>query len=356
MAKHTKRPEQVVLDELRERLGHLRALLPALSRPAANKAMAELLVLLGEIENARADLDPIKEPGASFDPAHPDTAGRLVALALLAQDKIPMSQIARTYGSCVYAICYTGTHPIYACVSGSETPLYIGKADPKLADARTAGEQGPQLYARLADHRRMIRTVDEYAIANGLPHPLRVEDFQCRRLICATNAQLVAERHLIGTFKPIWNNEIGLCWGISKHGDAAKTRKNKRSPWDVLHPGRSWAMDEALEDKMSPERIVSRVAAHFAKHPPYRNRGRIVAIFLRRSHRTRRWHRVWTQTDQRKRLRARKRHPHHPRTSADGNPCISRVAARQRSVPHPPTSGIFVSHKNINDTHYCFMA
>lgn len=280
MSKRTKRPEQTVLEELRERLEHLRSLLPSLSRPAANKAMAELLALMGEIESTRASLDPIKEPGASFDPTNPDTAGRLVALALIAQDKVPMDRIARTYGSGVYAIYYSGSHPAYGAVSGSETPIYVGKADPKQADARTARDQGPQLYGRLADHRRMIRTVGEYAIANRLPNPLRVEDFQCRRLVCATNAQLVAERHLIGTFRPIWNNEVGICWGISKHGDAAKTRKNKRSPWDVMHPGRSWAMDEELEDKMSPDVIVSRIGEHFATNTSYRSRVRIVRDFL----------------------------------------------------------------------------
>ena len=280
MAKDKRRPERIAVDDMRERLAHLRSLLPSLSRPAANKAMAELLALMGEIEAARAALDPIKEPGASFDPTNPDTAGRLVALALVAQDKVPLARIARTYGSGVYAIYYTGEHPAYAGVSKTETPIYVGKADPEQPDARNARDQGPKLYGRLTDHRRMIRVVGEYALANGLANPLRVEDFQCRRLVCATNAQLVAERHLIGTFKPVWNNEVGICWGISKHGDAAKTRKNKRSPWDVMHPGRTWAMDEELEDKMSPELIVSRVAAHFAANPPYRSRARIVRDFL----------------------------------------------------------------------------
>ncbi len=274
------RPEQAVIVELRERLAHLRELLPTLTRPAANKAMAELVAIIGEIEEARADLDPIKEPGASFDPTNPDTAGRLVALALIAQDKVPMARIARTYGSGVYAIYYQGDHPAYAAVARTETPIYVGKADPQSADARTSREQGPQLYGRLADHRRMIKTVGGYAEANGLPHPLRVEDFLCRRLVCATNAQLVAERHLIGTFRPIWNNEVGICWGISKHGDAATTRANKRSPWDVMHPGRPWAMAESLEDKMSPKVITARVAEHFTAHSPYRSRARIVRDFL----------------------------------------------------------------------------
>ena len=273
-------PEHTLIEGLRERFAELRGLLPTLTRPAANKAMAELYSLASEIEEARGDLDPIKDPGVSFDPTNPDTAGRLVALALLAQDKVPLERIARTYGSGVYAIYYTGDHPAYAAVSRTETPIYIGKADPKSADARTPREQGPRLYGRLADHRRMIRTVGEHAGKLEQPHPLRTGDFLCRRLVCATNAQLVAERHLIGTFKPIWNNEVGICWGISKHGDAAKTRKNKRSPWDVMHPGRAWAMDEELEDKMSPEVITRRIDEHFVLNPPQRNRSRIVREFL----------------------------------------------------------------------------
>lgn len=274
------KPEQAAIAGLRDRLDEVRRLLRTLSRPAANKAMTELMAIAGEIESARADLDPIKEPGASFDPSNPDTAGRLVALALIAQDKVPLERIARTYGSGVYALYYHGDHPAYAPVSGKETPMYVGKADPKSADARTAREQGPQLFGRLADHRRMIKTVGGYAEKNGLDHPLRVDDFTCRRLVCATNAQLVAERHLIGMFKPIWNNEIGICWGISKHGDAATTRANKRSPWDVMHPGRTWAMAETLEDKMSSEAITARIEQHFKDHPPERRRERIVRGFL----------------------------------------------------------------------------
>jgi len=258
------RPEQTVLVELRERLTRLREILPTLSRPAATTAMAELLAIMGVIEEARGDLDPIKEPGASFDPTNPDTAGRLVALALVAQDKVPLARIARTYGSGVYAIYYHGDHP----------------ASPPRAAARTSREQGPQLYGRLADHRRMIKTVGDYASAHNLPHPLKVDDFTCHRLVCATNAQLVAERHLIRTFTPIWNNEMGICWGISKHGDAATTRANKRSPWDVMHPGRTWAMAESLEDKMSPEVITAGIAEHFKVNPPHRSRARIVRGFL----------------------------------------------------------------------------
>lgn len=280
MAKKPSKPEHVAFEEMRKRLAELKALIPTLSRPAANKATAEFLSLVAEIEQVRAELDPIKDPGVSFDPTNPDTAGRLVALALLAQEKVPLGRIARAYGSGVYAIYYSGDHPAYAPVSDSETPLYVGKADPKNPNALTSREQGPQLYGRLADHRRMIKTVGDYAAANSLAHPLRVEDFQCRRLVCATNAQLVAERHLISTFKPAWNMETGIAFGISKHGDAATTRGNKRSPWDVLHPGRAFAM-ATTENQMAEAEILAKLGAHFRDVPPHRHREMLVVEFLR---------------------------------------------------------------------------
>lgn len=273
-------PAQSVIAEMRERLAHLRELLPNLTEPAAKKAMADLLSIAGDIETARVDRDPIKDPGASFDPADPDTAGRLVALALIAQDRVPLGRIAQTYGSGVYAIYYRGDHPLYAAVAGTETPIYVGKADPQTPNARTPREQGPRLFSRLKDHRRMIKTVGAYAERENLPNPLRIEDFEARRLVCATNAQLVAERHLITMFRPIWNNEVRICWGISKHGDAATTRANKRSPWDVVHPGRAWAMDESLNDKATPEDIKQQIVEHFEQNPPYRDTVHIVKNFL----------------------------------------------------------------------------
>lgn len=278
-SKRRARPEQTLLAELRERLSQIRELLPTLSRPSANKTVAELVAIMGDIENARADADPIKDPGASFDPANPDTAGRLVALALIAQDKVPLDRIARTYGSGVYAIYYHGDHPAYAAVSNSETPLYVGKADPTDRNANTSREQGPRLYGRLVDHRRMIKTVSQYALDNDLSNPILIEDFTARRLVCATNAQLVAERHLIATFKPIWNNEIGICWGISKHGDSPEMRAHPRSPWDVMHPGRPWAMASTADSSPVAD-IEQAIDLHFKANPPYRETIEIVDAFL----------------------------------------------------------------------------
>lgn len=149
----------------------------------------------------RVRIDPVQDPDASFDPSNPDTIGRIVVLALLAQERVPLLELRPTYGSGVYAIYYVGQHPAYAEISNTETPIYVGKADPDKPMAGTPREQGVRLFGRLADHRKAIRAVEKYAVENSLADPLRLVDFECRRLVCATNAQLVAERHLYRHFQ-----------------------------------------------------------------------------------------------------------------------------------------------------------
>jgi hypothetical protein len=281
MAKKPKSPPRQIslVEDIRSAIHEIETLAPSLSKVAAKKTRELLGEVQGDVSRAVASLDPVKEPDSWFDPADPNTAGRLVAAALLAQPRVPLDLVPRSYGAGVYAIYYIGDHPVYAPIAGTETPVYVGKADPASASAMTPREQGQKLYGRLADHRKMIRTVEGYAVANGLPNPLHIADFECRRLVTATNAQMFAERHLISLFKPIWNSETRICWGISKHGDT-EGRSNDRSPWDVLHPGRKWAMAEKLADSRPVERILEDMATHFAANPAFKDRDEIIERFL----------------------------------------------------------------------------
>lgn len=233
------------------------------------------------VEAARAAADPIAMPRSSFDPFDPKTVGRMVSIGLIAQPLVPMSAIRSSYGSGVYAIYYAGDHPLYAAISGSETPIYVGKADPVRDDASTPREQGAKLTARLLEHAGTIATAEAYAAQ--LPpelYPIRLADFFCRTLVCATNAQLVAEKHLIQTFWPLWNSETKACWGMSKHGDAATTRANKRSPWDVVHPGRQWALDTRLANSLQPQEIQRRIDETLQRVPPKRSHATLLEEML----------------------------------------------------------------------------
>ncbi len=220
-------------------------------------------------------------PRSTFDPADPKAIGRMVSIALLAQPLLPLGDVRPAYGSGVYAIYYRGDHPLYEGITGSETPIYVGKADPANDDASTTREQGPKLTGRLMEHAGTIATAE--AFSDRIPPHLsviRLSDFSCRRLVCATNAQLVAEKHLIRTFWPIWNSETKACWGMSKHGDAATTRANKRSPWDVVHPGRPWALDVRLADSLTPDEIAHRIKATLERVPARRDHAALLEEIL----------------------------------------------------------------------------
>jgi hypothetical protein len=284
MAKKPASPKRqaVILEDIKRALVELETLAPTLSKPAARATRTALVELRAGIDRAAGHLDEVKEPSAWFDPADPYTAGRLVAAALLAQPRVPLELVPRTYGAGVYAIYYVGDHPLYAAICGSETPIYVGKADPATGTAKTARDQGEKLYGRLADHRKVIRTVERWSAENPPApprHPLRIADFECRRLVTATNAQTYAESHLIGLFHPVWNKETNICWGISMHGDT-EGRNNTRPPWHVLHPGVAWAMAEKRLDSRPLERIMADVLSHFETVPVFKDRDHIINEFL----------------------------------------------------------------------------
>jgi hypothetical protein len=275
-------PDRAAINALREALA---ALLTAAgdnpSPTVARRIRKELAAHADAVEAARSTTDPIRMPRTIFDPADPMAIGRMVAIALLAQPLVGLSAIRPAYGSGVYAIYYHGDHPFYADLSGSETPIYVGKADPANDGASTIREQGAKLTGRLLEHAGTIATAEGYA--DKLPPDLfgiHLADFSCRRLVCATNAQLVAEKHLIKTFWPIWNSDTKACWGMSKHGDAAKTRANKRSPWDVVHPGRAWALDSLLVDSLSPVEIAQRIETTLRRVPARRDHAALLEEML----------------------------------------------------------------------------
>jgi hypothetical protein len=265
-------PDKIALEALDTALAQVLAAVGPEASPTVIRRVRDGLARHAEaIEGARGATDTIAMPRGTFDPSEPKTIGRMVSIALLAQPLMPLRSVKSSYGSGVYAIYYAGDHPLYARIARTETPIYVGKADPADGDASTPREQGAKLTGRLIEHAGTIAAVERYAMETELPEGLsaiRLEDFHCRRLVCATNAQLAAERHLIRTFWPVWNSDTKACWGMSKHGDAAKTRSNKRSPWDVVHPGRPWALDAKLVDKLSVFEIAQRIEKVLDRSPP----------------------------------------------------------------------------------------
>lgn len=218
------------------------------------------------------DLDPVRPAEFVFDPSNPNVVGRFVGITMIAQPRKPLEMVHRFYGSGVYAVYYKGNFHAYKPLSRREHPIYVGKADPADSAAKTAFEQGERLSSRLHDHRRNISKVGD---------TLRLEDFEYRALVVQSGWQDAAERYLIDLFKPIWNNEISICYGFGKHGDDPDTRANLRSPWDTLHPGREWAhRDISMKDKKPRDQIIKEITKHLQQNVPFGSIDKILRRFL----------------------------------------------------------------------------
>ena len=247
-----KRPELRKAEQTAAKIEELREILveAELTGPSRKRLLASIADMRDELENLTREIDPVSLPEAFFDPTEPRLIGHFVALALIAQDRLPLSELGKFYGAGVYAIYYTGAADIYAPIANTETPIYVGKADPG-RDAKTVVEQGTKLADRLGEHRRNIEKVEG----------IEIGDFECRALAVQSGYQAAAEAHLIRLFTPIWNNETKILYGLGKHGDAATTRKNNKSPWDTIHPGRAWA--DGNPEAKSAEEIQEEVSGHF---------------------------------------------------------------------------------------------
>lgn len=264
------------MDGLVEATRDLADVAPTLSK----KEVVEALAAMVELQKVLAEVDPIREPKHLFDPSDPRVVGKFVGIALVAQEKVPLANLPAFYGAGVYALYYEGPFEAYGPLVGGENPIYVGKADPQEASAKTPKAQGTKLHGRLREHLRSINKAMIHADAT-----LNVADFRCRFLVVQSGWQVAAENYLINLFKPIWNDELSLCFGIGKHGDSPDTRGNLRSPWDTMHPGREWASrckkdGTPIADAKSKQRILEEIQTHFLKYPPFRSEEDILKRFF----------------------------------------------------------------------------
>jgi len=175
---------------------------------------------------------------------------------------MPLKEQPEVLGAGIYAIYYTGGFEPYQYISNANRdrcfrlPIYVGKAIPKGARKGNVGlhqEPGPELNKRVKDHAESIEAVEN----------LDINDFYYRYLIVEDIWIPLGESLLITKFSPIWNTLID---GFGNH-DPGKGRYNQyRSRWDVLHPGRGWAL-KCRERQETREEIESEVLNHLAQQP-----------------------------------------------------------------------------------------
>ena len=160
-------------------------------------------------------------------------------------------------GPGVYGLYYVGAYELYAKISELNRstcvqPIYVGKAvPPGWRTARTGTSETFDLYQKLREYTRSIQQG-----AN-----LDSDDFRCKFIILnGIESDLIVpvEAELIRRFMPLWNTLVD---GFGNHDPGAGRYNQARSEWDVLHPGRLWAVrltgaSPKLENVVSKVRLA----------------------------------------------------------------------------------------------------
>lgn len=144
-------------------------------------------------------------------------------------------------GTGIYALYYTGKNPLYTKYSelnrlAYSAAIYVGKAVPKgWRQSRSIHDplkQSDELCHRLREHSRSID------VASGLSP----KDFMCRFVIfedAGSDMIGTIEAALIRLNRPLWNSSLD---GFGNHDPGKGRYEQARSDWDVIHPGRQWAL------------------------------------------------------------------------------------------------------------------
>ncbi len=175
----------------------------------------------------------------TFNPLDKKNLGASVAEALVSAEAVSMKNLAPFNGVGIYAIYYSGSFAAYEQIATQNTdksnpvlPIYVGKAVPSGARKGAAladPTKSKALYSRLKEHAESIEATQN----------LKLSDFVCRYLIVDEIWIPLGEALMIAKFTPLWN---GLIDGFGNHDPGSGRYQGLRPRWDVVHPGRSWAM------------------------------------------------------------------------------------------------------------------
>lgn len=198
-----------------------------------------------------------------YNPLDKINLARSIETELLRRDPLPLADVGGIKGAGIYVIYYAGPFPSYAPISSANQngefnrPIYIGKAIPKGGrkggGLTTDASLGRALSDRLGQHADSIRQVENLDIA----------DFHVRHLVIDDIWIPLGENVLIDTFTPLWNRAID---GFGNKDPGNRRATQFKSPWDVLHPGRT-KMQKLADSGLTPDFLLQRVDDFFAGRP-----------------------------------------------------------------------------------------
>ncbi|MBM3493188.1 MAG: Eco29kI family restriction endonuclease [Armatimonadetes bacterium] len=179
-----------------------------------------------------------------YNPLDKRNLAESVAKAILSREPCLLTALPVFPGPGVYALYYSGTLELYqALADDGAQPIYVGKASPKGRRRGGLMESDPTDTPLLDRRRQHARSLDE-------TDDLKATDFRCRYLVVDEVWIDLAEQHLIALYKPVWNVVVD---GFGNHDPGSGRQGQCRSPWDTLHPGRTWAAKLAKDRVPFPE-------------------------------------------------------------------------------------------------------
>ncbi|MFF3265308.1 Eco29kI family restriction endonuclease [Streptomyces sp. NPDC002932] len=164
-----------------------------------------------------------------FNPLGIDLLGRNLREEMDGRPRVSLDKVKSFPGAGLYALYYKGDLEIYEGLKDADIPIYVGKAsvgDSSYGDSPSLTE--PKLFRRIADHRRSIKEAVN----------LDASHFEVRYLTLDDIWIVLGERSLLRTHSPVLWNTVMTGFGGNPPG---KGRKNARSVWDSIHPGRKRA-------------------------------------------------------------------------------------------------------------------
>lgn len=180
--------------------------------------------------------DKLSTEYSPFNPLDKKNLGISVGDALLHSVPSSLPPLEKFIGAGIYCLYYRGSFEPYQRMADLNAvewrvPIYVGKAVPAGARKGRVGlddNPGHVLFSRLREHSKSIEQAEN----------LDLNDFACRYLVVEDIWIPLGESLLVDRFRPLWNVRID---GFGNHDPGGGRYNQKRSPWDVLHPGRAWA-------------------------------------------------------------------------------------------------------------------
>ncbi|MFB4269623.1 Eco29kI family restriction endonuclease [Nonomuraea sp. GTA35] len=189
-----------------------------------------------------------------FDPLSLDQLSRNLREAVDDCSRVPLESLAEFPGAGLYALYYTGDHPIYAELRNKDVPVYVGKAEAGNSSyGDPPDEAKPALFDRIAGKHRM--SISEASEPHG---NLSVADFDVRVLPLDDVWIVLGERALLRAYAPVLWNTLMPGFGANPAGSA---RTNARSIWDSIHPGRPRAANLWCNRRFTRAEMEERIRA-----------------------------------------------------------------------------------------------